>query len=286
MQETKTFLRNYRQNNKLAVRLIAPDFGHLSHDVLVHYGASHRKPHYFIILMLEGSATYGIDLNPVEVKNNELLFILPNQIHQLPASKQATGYFKIGFDDDCLSLLPRQYPFLINPFSDQKIKLNEDVVERLNSIFKILLKLLSDMNTDADLILAHLNSLLTEINAAYFVSDRNHAEENLVLFGRFKNFVEANLVEQPTVQKIATELAVNTNSLYHFVKQFSGISPKEYITNRLILEAKRRLYYAESSSIKNLAFDLGFNDPEYFSRLFKKVTGQTISGFIQDSSGN
>jgi AraC-like DNA-binding protein len=59
------------------------------------------------------------------------------------------------------------------------------------------------------------------------------------------------------------------------------LSPKEFITNRLILEAKRRLYYQEGS-IKELAYDLGFNDPEYFSRLFKKVTGQTISMFVQD----
>jgi AraC family transcriptional regulator, transcriptional activator of pobA len=52
------------------------------------------------------------------------------------------------------------------------------------------------------------------------------------------------------------------------------------------LEAKRRLYYAESSSIKELAFGLGFNDPEYFSRLFKKITGKTIAVFVQDLSGN
>jgi len=55
------------------------------------------------------------------------------------------------------------------------------------------------------------------------------------------------------------------------------------MNNRLILEAKRRLYYSESS-IKELAFDLGFNDPEYFSRLFKKVTGKTITMFVQDLS--
>jgi AraC family transcriptional activator of pobA len=63
------------------------------------------------------------------------------------------------------------------------------------------------------------------------------------------------------------------------------LSPKEFITNRLILEAKRRMYYSESS-IKELAYDLGFNDPEYFSRLFKRVTGKSISMFVQDLSGN
>ncbi len=53
-----------------------------------------------------------------------------------------------------------------------------------------------------------------------------------------------------------------------------------------MLEAKRRLYYSEDPSIKELAYELGFNDPEYFSRLFKKETGKTIATFVQDLSGN
>jgi AraC-like DNA-binding protein len=56
------------------------------------------------------------------------------------------------------------------------------------------------------------------------------------------------------------------------------------MTNRLILEARRRLYYGHRSSVKELAFELGFNDPDYFSRLFKKVTGQTVAAFFQDLS--
>jgi AraC-like DNA-binding protein len=52
-----------------------------------------------------------------------------------------------------------------------------------------------------------------------------------------------------------------------------------------VLEAKRRLYYSESTSVKELAYALGFNDPEYFSRLFRNVTGQTVTMFLQDLSG-
>lgn len=142
------------------------------------------------------------------------------------------------------------------------------------------------MDTEPELILAHLNSLLTEINMAYFALDKSPADDKLSKYIRFKLFVENNLTLQPTIVAIAEELALNTNGLYQIVKQHSGLSPKEFIINRLILEAKRRLYYAESSSIKELAFELGFNDPDYFSRLFKKTTGQTIATFVKDLSGN
>lgn len=286
MHTAEPFLQRYTQNHKLGIRLIAPDFGHLSPEVLSTYGLTQRKPHYFLIFILNGKASHGIDLQDFEVKNNELLFTQPNQLHRLPESKQATAYFKMAFDENCLSLLPRQYPFLIDPFNNPKIQFASSASVRLKSVFEILLGLLSNMYTEPELILAHLNSLLTEINAAYFVNEQLPAGDKIAYYIRFKVFVENNLTALPPVSDIAREMALNTNNLYSIIKYYSGLSPKAYITNRLILEAKRRLYYAETSSVKELAYELGFNDPEYFSRLFKKETGKTVSAFIQDLSGN
>lgn len=270
----------------LPIRLVSPDFGHLSAEAVGKYGLTHRKTYYFLILMLEGVTRHNVDLQPFEINSGELLFILPHQIHELPSKHEGGDYFKIGFDEHCLSFLPKQYPFLVNPFNKQKISLKPAAIERLRSVFIILVDLLSDMETDPELVLAHLNSLLTEVNAAYFTDDKGLIDGKLSKYISFKNFVENKLSDLPAVQNIAEALSLNTNSLYQIVKRYSGLSPKEFITNRLILEAKRRLYYAESPSIKELAYDLGFNDPEYFSRLFKKETGQTVSRFVQDLSRN
>ncbi|QHT67633.1 AraC family transcriptional regulator [Rhodocytophaga rosea] len=287
MQYIGSFLNLYKQNNRLPILLISPTFGHFSPEIIDLYGGlTHRKPHYFLLFMIEGLTRHGVDLQQYEIKDNELLLIFPNQIHQLPSTKQGTDYFKLGFDEICLSLLPKQYTFLTNPFNKQKIGFTPSAALRLKSIFGILRDLLSEMDTNPELILAHLNSLFTEINAAYFSTDKNPTDDKLSKYIGFKLFVENNLTDHTTIKDIAQKLALNTNSLYNLVKHYSGLSPKEFITNRLLLEAKRRLYYSESSSIKELAYDLGFNDPEYFSRLFKKVTGQTIATFIQDLSGN
>lgn len=285
MQNVESLLTINRQNNKLAIRIISPTFGHLPPDIAQRYGLTHRKPHYFFLFMLAGHTQHGVDLQQFEIKANELLFILPHQIHRLPATKEGADYFKLGFDENCLSLLPKYYPFLVNPFNQQKIQFTAPAAARLKAIFEILLNVLSTIDTDPDLILAHLNSLLTEINRAYFSVDKSPADDNLSNYIRFKRFVEDNLTDHTSIQAIAQKLALNTNRLYTIVKHYSGLSPKAFITNRLILEAKRRLYYSESS-IKELAYDLGFNDPDYFSRLFKKVTGQTIATFVQDLSGN
>jgi AraC family transcriptional activator of pobA len=276
------FLDPYKQNGKLSIRLVAPDFGHLDPAIAAGYNFTQRRTHYFFLLMLEGSAQHNVDLQRYEIQSDELLFILPHQMHQLPGEGHGGDYYKIGFDEHCLYLLPRTFPFLINPFNRQKIAFSAAAVNRLRSTVAVLRSLLSEMDTEPELILAHLNSLLTEINLAYFAADKNPADGKLSKYIDFKLFIEKQLTEQPSIETIAEALAVNTNGLYQLVKHYSGLSPKTFITHRLILEAKRRLYYGEHTSVKTLAFALGFNDPDYFSRLFKKETGGSVAQFLQE----
>ena len=96
---------------------------------------------------------------------------------------------------------------------------------------------------------------------------------------QFKLFIETEFKKQPSVNSIAEKLILSENQLYSIVKEFSGLSPKEYLIQRLMLEAQRILFY-EKSTVKELAYELGFADPDYFSRLFKKQTGKSISQFV------
>ena len=286
MVTKESFLDQFSQNKKLPIRIVSPGFGHVSPEVAAGYGLTHRKPYYFFLFLLDGCTRHGIDQEEIEVGNNELLFVLPRQVHRQPVGNHGVDYFKLGFDENCLSLLPRQYPFLMNPLNSQKVRFPGSDALRLKAIFGMLLGLLNVTDTHPGLILAHLNTLLTEIDTVYFAADPGPADGKLSRYIDFKVFVENNLTDHPSIREIAEELATNTNSLYQLVKHYSGLSPKEFIINRLIQEARRRLYYGEISSIKELAYELGFNDPEYFSRLFKKVTGKTINDFMQDLSGS
>lgn len=282
MRNINSLPKDFSQNSLLPIRIVSPGFGHLSSQAADKYGLTHRLPYYFFLFVLGGSSQHCIDLEEFEIAKYDLLYSLPNQIQQYPITSHGEDYYKLGFDDECLSRLPRQYPFLLNPLNRQKISFSAPAASRLKAIFQILLDLLRTFDTDPELILAHLNSLLTEINAAYFAADRRPTDDRLSKFIGFKVFVENNLTDHPTIKSIAEELAISSDGLYQIVKHYSGLSPKEFITNRLILEARRRMYYGERSSVKELAFELGFNDPDYFSRLFKKVTGKTITVFFQD----
>jgi AraC-like DNA-binding protein len=276
--------RGFSQHNLLPIRVVTPDFGHLSECDAEEYRLQQRLPYYFFLFVLEGSGRQRIDMEDYEIGKNELLFSLPYQTQQYSDAAHAVNYYKLGFDESCLSKLPKQYDFLSNPLALQKICFEHLAATRLKDIFKILLDLLRAGDSDQELILAYLNILLTEINITYFTYGKKPVGDKLGKFIGFKVFVESNLAEHPSIKKIAEELAVSTDTLYHIVKQYSGSSPKEFITNRLILEARRRLHYGQHTTVKELAFELGFNDPDYFSRMFKKITGKTVANFFKDLS--
>ena len=284
MQSSESLLRDFSQHASLPIRLVAPDFGHVPLEAAAHYGVTHRLAYYFFLFLWEGTTEFGIDLEKYVVAPQELVFSLPHQIRQLPSIGHGNAYYKLGLQQECLARLPRHYSFLLNPLNQQKIRFAAPAAARLQTIFELLMGLLRTPDTDPELILAQLHSLLTEINAAYFAAAANPADERLAQYIAFRRFVEDHLTEHPTIGRIAEALALSTDSLYQLVKRYAGLSPKEFLTNRLVQEAHRRIYYREQSSVKELAFALGFQDPAYFSRLFKKVTGQTVAAFRQDLS--
>ena len=241
-----------------------------------------RLTSYFIVLIDSGSITYKLDLQDITITDGDLLFAMPNQIFIPPAKKDNLKYFKILFDENTLALLPQRFLFLVNPLNSQTITLDNVARERVRKVFEILNQILLTEKhlTDSEIILAYLNLLLSELNSAYFKNEPvDIVNTNLSKFVEFKLMVETHLTEQPSINTIAEKLALTTNGLYRLVKEYSGTSPKDFFTNRLMIEAQRKLRYS-NLSVKELAYELGFNDPDYFSRLFKKSTGKSVSDFL------
>ena len=285
MQETKGLLEKIRHHDKLSITVNENCKIDLPDDILQKLLQPHKLAHYCFIFLDQGSETYKIDSDEVTISDSQMVFGLPNQIFLNPVKSKHNLNYKVAFDENVLALLPNSFPFLLNPLNTNKITFNPDSKERVKSIFSHLFQLLhaTGRPKNTEIILAHFNTLLTEINSAYFEQSdyQNISNPKLSKYIAFKLAVETHLTEQPDVHTIAEKLAMTTSTLYGVVKEFSGISPKEWMTNRLMMEAQRKLQYS-SLSVKELAYELGFNDPDYFSRLFKKNTGKSISTFLAD----
>lgn len=109
---------------------------------------------------------------------------------------------------------------------------------------------------------------------------RNRDERDRQLFGRFLRLVEAHYREHLSVEDIAARLAVTSLQLNSLCRQLSGQTALQVIHQRLMLEARRNLAYTRMS-ISQLSDDLGFSDPTYFSRFFRRLAGQTPNAYRQ-----
>jgi AraC family transcriptional activator of pobA len=91
-------------------------------------------------------------------------------------------------------------------------------------------------------------------------------------FTRFRQLVEDHYQEHWDIAEYARELAMTPPSLNRLCRQFTGEGALDLIQDRLVLAARRHLIYTDAS-VEAIAIGLGFQDPGYFSRFFKRRSG-------------
>jgi AraC family transcriptional activator of pobA len=101
------------------------------------------------------------------------------------------------------------------------------------------------------------------------------------LFARFQALVEAHFIEHWTVPRYAGLLNITESRLNRLCLALNGKSAFDLVQDRLALEARRKLIYI-AAPVSQLAYELGFADPAYFCRFFKKRTGVAPSAFRRE----
>jgi AraC-like DNA-binding protein len=108
---------------------------------------------------------------------------------------------------------------------------------------------------------------------------------DITVMARAVDFIEAHLREPVAVADMAAAVAY---SLYHFCRTFKAathFTPYDYLMRRRVAEAAREVLESERKLI-DIAFDYQFNNPETFSRAFKRVMGmQPTQWRKQDAAG-
>lgn len=98
------------------------------------------------------------------------------------------------------------------------------------------------------------------------------------IFLRFERLIEKHYRAQWTMQRYCDALAISQARLYRICREFSGKTAIALVQERVALEARRHLVYT-SAPVEMIAYDLGFRDPAYFNRCFKRWTGYTPGAF-------
>jgi AraC family transcriptional regulator, transcriptional activator of pobA len=95
---------------------------------------------------------------------------------------------------------------------------------------------------------------------------------------RFRQLIESQYLKHWPVKRYAKHLALSETSLNRLCRRLAGSTAFDMIQRRLALEARRRLVYA-GNSVSGIAAELGFKDPAYFSRFFRRHSGVSPNQF-------
>ena len=94
------------------------------------------------------------------------------------------------------------------------------------------------------------------------------------------DFLQKNFNQQLKINDLAEKFHYSRNYLFTLFKREYGVSPQEYLLTLRIKKAKQLLSYKDKNiSVKEVSFAVGFEDPLYFSRIFRKRTGVSPTEF-------
>ncbi len=222
-----------------------------------------------------------------------LFFKAPNQLSANAENNEDHTGFTILFHPDFLAGYPlakkiKQYGFF-SYSANEALHLSDKERETIISIFKIIEDELQNRIDDfsQDVIISQIETLLNFSNRFYKRQFITRKSVNATLLEKLEEFLESyfngeELVSQgiPTVQFLAENLNISPSYLSDMLRSLTGQSAQQHIHDKLIYKAKERIS-ATSLTISEIAYELGFEHPSSFNKLFKSKTSMSPSEFRQ-----
>ena len=248
----------------------------------------HSHDYYQLLWFWQGTGSHQIDFNDEEVSPQKVFVVSPAQLHQFKDLESPEGII-IQFDEGFFSKMDDNLDSIIkySVFNTLHLSpyylIDSETEERLKGIAAEMNREKSDVEK-----FAHDNYIYNLVKMFLIIiirdglrTDHKHIYNNSAAYQYFINFrkeLDKNYKRYHTVQQYATALRMSAKTLTKRVLQYCGQSPLELINNRLIVEAQRMLK-SKPMLIKEIAYELGFNDGSYFVKFFKRQTGLLPSEF-------
>ncbi|MDR3061607.1 MAG: AraC family transcriptional regulator [Dysgonamonadaceae bacterium] len=241
-----------------------------------------RASYYQIIWIREGSAVFEIDMKKIHLTTDRFVCIGKDLVYKFDSENQYSGYI-VSFAEHYFNRSERDRLFLQDacifkgqsqPMSASEMIMSSDLLgveHLLNTYFNNSTDPLSDdiVHTILKLFLFRAEATLLKTLDPVPVSDSNK-----ILVNNFRQLVNEHFIEHKDITFYAEQLGVSPRQLLYATKQTLGKNAKEIIIEKVIIEGKRFLTYS-GLSVKQVAYCLGFHEPNNFSIFFSKYTGVT-----------
>jgi AraC family transcriptional activator of pobA len=246
---------------------------------------AHRHSYYELLFFDKGKGKHMIDFDTFDISEKSIHFVASGQVHALSRTADTQG-FVIAFSKEFFVLNGTDASILndipaFNKTSDPYLLMDDQNFEDIKNLIIMTEQVFKGNDVYKEKMLGAFISILLfkckplfKINPGVKLPDISSQQ----LFQRFNKLVEEKFIELHKVNEYADLLNVSPNYLSESIKKITGKTAGEQIQDRLILEAKRLLLHSAVSA-KEVAYQLNFNDPSYFSRFFKTNTGVSPEEF-------
>lgn len=232
----------------------------------------------------KGKLKYG--KNHYDFDDGTMSFIAPNQIISVDSEedRNSDGWSLLFHPD-----LIRQYPLgkAIKNYSffsyivNEALHLSDEEEKTIEAIIKNIEKEINSRldHFSQDVIVSNLDLLLSYCNRFYsrqFITRKMATNDLLTNFENILDnyFNKDSDLSLPTVEKLASELHVSPSYLSDMLRSLTGQSTQQHIHDKLIEKAKEILT-TTNLKVSEIAYQLGFEYPQSFSKLFKSKTNLT-----------
>lgn len=240
---------------------------------------AHRDEGYTFHILDKGTVIVEIDFNTHHISAPAVVYLHPDQVHKMldmdDVEVSSLSLNAENINTEYLKILEE-----LNPASP--LSLNTNAYSLISSSFLLCLNFYEQKNNKLyyPLLRDSCNTLV-----AYLLSQfLNFAQTTETLLRvdqvskAFRKLLDKNYLTLKRPGQYAALLYISTAYLNDCVKGSTGYSVSQLIQEKIILEAKRLLYHTDKS-VKEIAFDLGYADYPYFTRLFTKIAGTSAITF-------
>lgn len=223
----------------------------------------------------------AVDDGVFELKPNSVITITSGQIHYLRESKNAKG-FVLEFTYDFFCKNDNDIELIFHNSLFCHFAMNEVVLLGKSKVVESELKLIEkeleqqpyqymiSLHSRVELILVEINREKLKRGGEIYKPD--------ALFLKFLETIMANFSKKMSAREIASLLNTTESKLNELSKFHTGRTAQSVIYGLVASEAKRLLKY-ENLTVKEVAYQLGFEDPYYFSNFFKKQTNMSPKSY-------
>lgn len=242
----------------------------------------HRHEYWELVWCKEDEGTQSIDFVEYENRANRFFTIAPGQVHLsqfMGNNVRLLLFCPVFVEKDLRSSQLVRTVFSTHCDRSPYIDCDERGIQYLEQLFTMLKEECDSGEDKCDWdLLGSLTNVFLRYVSRYAIDPRKKCELSDARVRRLMELIEQNFKEERKCEFYASKLSLTSKRLNELVKIERGKTVTQLIHSRIMLEASRDLAFS-SKTIKTIALELGFEDPAYFSRFYRKQMNESPMEF-------